>query len=69
MDGGLINKRTCRYCAYAVERDPDDKKLFSWCSLRCTYNDPEADVKARRIPYRYKHDSCEHYLEASIPQY
>ncbi len=68
MDGGLINKKVCKYCAYAFQREENDKKLFPWCSLRCTYNDPEADVKQRRVPYRYKHDTCEHFLEAEVPQ-
>lgn len=60
--------KTCKYCAYAAMREPDDKKVLSWCSIRCTYNSPETDIKERRLTYRYPNSTCEHFLGASIPQ-
>jgi hypothetical protein len=58
----------CKNCAYAVLREDKDRKLFHWCSLRCTYNfDAGEDKKLRRVPYKYKHDTCEHFLQADKP--
>lgn len=68
MTQGEIKKNVCQYCAYAVEREENDKQLFSWCSLRCTYNfGVENDIKMRRVPYKYKHDTCEHFLPTDRP--
>lgn len=64
MEGDKI----CMNCAFAVLRDEKNRTRFPWCKLLCTFNsDEETDKKLRRIPYKYKHDTCENFLQADKP--
>ena len=50
----------CMNCAYAVVRTNPEK--FKWCKYECTYDfSPEESM--RRIPYKYEHDTCPHFLK------
>ena len=63
-----MDEKVCKNCSYAVIRDPKNATRFPWCKLLCTLNaEEETDKKLRRVPYKYKHDTCENFVQADKP--
>lgn len=50
--------KECQNCAYAVYRDKPEK--FNWLEYECTCE--EVKKESHLPPYRYKNQSCSHFL-------
>lgn len=55
----------CKNCGYAAKRTDLTKGRFPWCEYICTY---PAEDDSRHIAYKYKHDTCEHFMPTERPE-